>query len=125
MKSKEYIIENHKSECLDGRDMSRLSQFLKEEDLPKIGVYLKEEYVGTHEVIPFTKENVLNQLEKDVAFGWNKAINRRGISSELMYYTVKFWNWVLEDGLEDFDEYGLYGKPMFKETAEKYGWKLD
>lgn len=33
----------------------------------------------------------------------------------------------LEEGLEDWDEdnYAMYGKPLFKATAEKYGWNLD
>jgi hypothetical protein len=123
MKTLEYIIENHKSECIDGRDMTRLMQFVKEEDLGKIGVTLKDEYVGTHEAIPFTRENILKQLKEDVLFGWEKAVNERGISASLMYEVVQMWNWVLEEGLEDYDNYGWYGKPLFIKTAEKYGWK--
>lgn len=123
MKTLDFIIENHKSDCIDGRDIHRLVQFVEEKDLEKIGVTLKPEYVGKHEAIPFTRENVLKQLKEDVLFGWEKAENERGISAGLMFEVVQFWNWVLEEGLEDFDRYGWYGKPLFIETAKKYGWQ--
>lgn len=34
------------------------------------------------------------------------------------------WNYILEEGLEDWDEdnYAMYGLPLFKATAVKYGW---
>lgn len=48
---------------------------------------------------------------------------QRGISSSLMADVVMMWNWILEDGLEDFDEYPMYGLPIFKATAIKYGFE--
>ena len=39
-----------------------------------------------------------------------------------MYETVKMWNWILEEDLEDFDSYPMYGLPLFKATALKYGF---
>lgn len=122
MKTLEFIVNNYKSETLDGRDIIRLMDFIPEEDLGKIGITLKEEYVGKHEVKPFTRENVLEQLKQDVAFGFEKALDKRGISAGLMHEVVKMWNWVLEEGLEDFDEYAQYGLPLFKATAVKYGF---
>ena len=67
---------------------------------------------------------MLKQLKEDVEFGFEKALNKRGISSSLMFEVVRFWNWVLEEGLEDWDEdnYAMYGLPLFKATAVKYGW---
>jgi hypothetical protein len=123
MKSIETIISQYKSQTLDGRDISRLLQFLTEEQITSMGMELKEEYKGKHQPVPFTKENILKQLEKDVAFGFEKALNQRGISSGLMYSVVQMWNWVLEEGLEDFDEYPMYGLPLFKATAVKYGFE--
>lgn len=34
------------------------------------------------------------------------------------------WNWILEDGLENWDvnDYTQYGLPLFKATAQKYGF---
>ncbi len=122
MKTLKYIKENYKSEVLDGRDISRLIQFVPENELKGFGIELKEEFIGKHKPIPFTKENVLEQLKKDVAFGFDKALDNRGISSDLMSQVVRMWNWILEEGLEDFDEYPMYGLPIFKATALKYGF---
>lgn len=122
MKTLEEIKTQYKSETLDGRDLNRLAQFIPEAELKDFGMELKEEYVGKHTHIPFTKENILIQLEKDVAFGFEKALNQRGISSGLMYAVVQMWNWILEEGLENFDDYPMYGLPLFKATAIKYGF---
>jgi len=123
MKTLQQVKEMYKSQTIDGRDLSRLMQFIPEEELKDFGLELKYEYVGTHKHIEFTKENVLIQLEKDVAFGFEKALNQRGISAGLMAEVVQMWNWILEEGLEDFDDYPMYGLPIFKATAVKYGFE--
>lgn len=66
----------------------------------------------------------MKQLEEDVRFGFEKALNQRGISASLMFECVMMWNYILEEGLEDWDEddYRFYGLPLFKATAVKYGW---
>ena len=125
MKTLEQIKERG-SQCLDGRDFNRLSQFLTSSQLKDFGFLLKEgvsEEEWDNKVIPFTRENILIQLEKDVEFGFEKALDKRGISSSFMYATVQMWNWILEEGLEDFDNYPMYGLPLFKATALKYGWE--
>lgn len=63
-----------------------------------------------------------DNLEKDVDFGFEKALNQRGLSAGMMHDVVCMWNWILEVGLEDFDEYAQYGLPTFKATAIKYGF---
>ena len=123
MKTLQQVKEMYKSQTIDGRDLSRLMQFIPEEELKDFGLELKDEYVGTHKHIEFTKENVLIQLEKDVAFGFEKALNQRGISAGLMAEVVQMWNWILEEGLEDFDDYPMYGLPIFKATSVKYGFE--
>ena len=122
MKTLEYVIEKYKSETIDGRDLNRLAEFVEEKDLSKIGVILKEEYIGTWEKKEFTKENIMAQLKKDVEFGFEKALSQRGISASAMYGVVQMWNWILEDGLEDENKYAQYGLPLFKATAIKYGF---
>jgi len=126
MKTLEYIAENRKSRCLDGRDFNRLAQFIPFDMLPKFGIEPNDEWNDKEKwdahIKPFTRENILKQLEKDVAFGFEKALNKRGISSSLMYEVVQMWNWILEEGLEDFDDYPMYGLPLFKATAVKYGF---
>lgn len=122
MKTLEQVAQDYKSETLDGRDISRLANFIPESQLKDFGVELKEEYVGKHKAKKFTRANILKQLKEDVAFGFEKALNQRGISAGLMYEVVSMWNWILEEGLEDFDEYAQYGLPLFKATAVKYGF---
>lgn len=120
MKTLEFVIQNYKSDVLDGRDITRLGQFLSEEQLPIFGLELKEGIRWQPK--EFTRENILEQLKEDVAFGFEKALNKRGISSSLMYQVVSMWNWILEEGLENFTEYAQYGLPLFKATALKYGF---
>lgn len=122
MKTLEQISTSYKSETLDGRDLHRLAQFIPEDMLPKFGLVIKDEFKGKHTAIPLTRENVLKQLQTDVAFGFEKALGKRGISAGLMYEVVRMWNWILEDGLEDFRQYAQYGLPLFKATAVKYGF---
>lgn len=124
MKTLEEIIGNYKEfkTSLEDRLGVRLCQFLTVEQMKEIGFELKEGV--EHTPIEWNRENVLKQLEKDVAFGFEKALNQRGISSGLMFDVVLGWNKILEEGLEDWDEdnYVMYGLPLFKATAVKYGF---
>lgn len=127
MKTIEEILKNYEEEWetfLDDRFGSRLCQFLTEEQMESIGFSMKDEFKGQHIVKEWTRENILEQLENDVEFGFEKALDRRGISSGLMFDVVRKWNKVLEEGLEDWDKdnYAMYGLPLFKATAVKYGW---
>lgn len=124
MKTIEQVVEMYKENTIDGRDISRLTRFLTEEEMGKLGFELKDEYKGVHKPVEFTRENILAELESDVEFGLEKARNQRGISSSLMFQVVMMWNWILEEGLEDWDEdnYAPYGMPLFKATADKYGF---
>jgi hypothetical protein len=123
MKTLQQIKEEYTSLTIDSRDLQRLVQFIPEDELKDFGLELLEEYKGTHKPIPFTKKNILKQLKKDVEFGFEKALNKRGISAGLMAGVVMMWNWILEEGLEKFDKYPMYGLPIFKATAVKYGFK--
>ncbi|HSR02761.1 MAG TPA: hypothetical protein VLM20_08205 [Methylophilaceae bacterium] len=122
MKTIEQIANEYKSETFDGRDLDRLAQFIPENMLSLFGLELKEEFVGKHKNIEFTRENIINQLKKDVEFGFEKALDKRGISASLMFEVVSMWNFILEEGLENFKEYENYGLPLFKKTAIKYGF---
>lgn len=125
MKTLDYILENYEEFAVSIMDRlgTRLCQFLTEEQGHKLGFEVGEGKTWP-EPIPFTRENVLAQLEKDVEFGFEKALDKRGISSSLMFEVVRSWNKILEEGLENWseDEYAMYGLPLFKATAVKYGW---
>ena len=128
MKDLKDIVENYEKDgwgvFIDDRFGSRLTQFLTEDEIEKIGFVVNDDYKGKHKPIEWNRENILAQLEEDVEFGFQKALDMRGISSSLMFETVLRWNRVLEEGLEDYDSenYAMYGLPLFKATAVKYGW---
>lgn len=126
MKALQEILNNYKEwkVFLDDRFGARLCSFLTVEQAKAIGFDFKPEYAATHKPLPWTRENILAQLKKDVDSGFYKALDKRGISSNLMFEVVSRWNKVLEEGLENFseDNYAQYGLPLFKATAVKYGF---
>ena len=115
--------QNNK-EVIDIRFGNRFADFIPEDRLHEIGIELKSEYKGKHEHKPWREEEILNQLEQDVEFGFEKALDQRGISSSLMYDVVKRWNEILENNINEEinDNYAQYGLPLFKATAIHYGW---
>lgn len=66
----------------------------------------------------------MRQLKDDVAFGIEKALNHRGISSELMAMVCLAWLDILEDKDIDRNLYGWYGSELFKAIDKKYGFGL-
>lgn len=127
MKTLNEILDNYKDYAvvLDDRFGSRLAKFLTEEQLEKIGF----KYDGDEpypEPKEWTRENILVQLKEDVEFGFEKALDKRGISASLMFAVVLGWNRVLEEGLEDYpeDNYAMYGLPLFKATAESMARRI-
>ena len=131
MLTKEQIIEAVKSgregAPLDNRDYKRLIQFFEPKDWAVFGFTPKEDADKTFTPKEFTRENVLEQLKSDVEFGFQKALDRRGISAGLMHCVVAMWMWVLEDMelsamFESDDKYPMYGLPCFKAVAVKYGF---
>ena len=117
----DYILNNwDKSNSLLG-DMfgRRLRQFLTVEQAKSIDWEVLKQY---HNPIEFTKQNVIKQLESDVAFGFKKALEKNLLISKLMFDVVKEWLFILEDPLKDFDDYSMYGLPLFKIVAVKYGF---
>ena len=126
MKTLEQIL-SYKPECLDGRDLNRLAQFMTVDQLKRIGI-TDEDALKKHEPREWTKQNVLKSLESDVDFAFEKALNKRGISSSLMFSCIKMWMWVLDDEEfqdypEDTSHYAQYGLPLYKAVAVKYGFK--
>lgn len=117
----DYILNNwDKSNSLLG-DMfgRRLRQFLTVEQAKSIDWEVLKQY---HNPIEFTKQNVIKQLESDVAFGFKKALEKNLLISKLMFDVVKEWLFILEDPLKNFDNYSMYGLPLFKAVAVKYGF---
>ena len=117
------FVKSNGSNCLDGRDLNRLSDFFPISQWSNLGLKVNPEYDQSKFVQQeWNKENILKQLERDVSFGFEKALNKRGISAGLMYEVVKMWMWILEDDLQKHDKYAMYGLPLFKKVAVKYGF---
>lgn len=125
MKTLNEILNNYEKYeiSIEDRLGARLCQFLTERQMYQIGFELEE---GTkHIPLKWTRKNIIKQLEKDVKYGFEKALNKRGISASVMFDVVLAWNKILEEGLEDWDpnNYAMYGLPLFKATAVKYGFE--
>jgi hypothetical protein len=118
------ILNGKASGCLDGRDYRRLAGFFEAEHLQAFGFEMQ---AGAGWIAkPWTIDAVLEQLKNDVEFGFEKALNKRGISAGMMYDVVRMWMWVLEDdelASPGEDEYAQYGLPLLKAVAIKYGFE--
>lgn len=120
MQTIEHVIKNRKTQAIDGRDTARLVDFLTAEQCEQCGIKFKEGY--THQKTKeFTEENVIKQLKDDVEFGFEKALNKRGLSASAMFSVVAMWLEILEIDF-DKDNYAYYGLPLFKFAAEKFGF---
>lgn len=120
---KEHIEEFEEDDFLDRRFTKRFVDFLPTEEWERFGFrYTGEEPYSPKE---WTEENILAQLKEDVEFGYMKAIDERGISSELMAMVVNAWCKVLENGLNmDSEGTGPYSILQFETVAKHYGWEL-
>lgn len=109
--------------CIDGRDVMRLKSWFPVSDWGAFGIELSEG-AEAPEPNPWTRESVVEQLQRDVAFGFEKALDRRGISSELMWTVVNMWLWVLDHPLsQKAPDYPMYGLPLFKAVALDFGFE--
>lgn len=129
MLSKNYVIEHYNEfgpQTMD-RFGSRLAQFCSKEELRKLNIFVEESLneFDDSKVKDWTEENIINQLKRDVAFGFEKALDKRGISASLMFEVVFNWNKILENPLKNWnpDNYAMYGLPLFKATALLYGFE--
>lgn len=133
MKTLDEILKIQKSNCIDGRDTRRLFQFIDWKTLqkhPELMKNITKEYLNEERwmndiyVHEFTRENVLQELREDLAFAFTKALDKRGLSSAMMFEVVKMWCWILEDSKElaEWSYYKYYGLPLFKAVAEYYGF---
>lgn len=119
----EAVTAGRTTRTLDRRDYRRLLDFFPPEQWEAFGYTLKEGADASKITpTPWTEENVKVHLAGDVAFGFEKALGKRGLSAGMMYNVVKMWMWVLEDDLQDMSAYAQYGLPLFKAVAVKYGF---
>ena len=120
---KNHIDEFEKDDFVDRRFTRRFLQFIPTDEWETFGF----RYTGTEPYVPkeWTEENILAQLRDDVEFGYEKAMNERGISSELMAMVVEAWCNVLDNGLDLDGNDGPYHIRQFTTVAKHYGWELE
>jgi hypothetical protein len=120
MKTLEEIGE-YQTQCIDGRDITRICRFLTAEQVIELGYKFNDkESEENHEVMELTEEAVLDALSFDLGFAFEKAMGKRGLSASMMHNVIKMWMWVLDDDLADEDMYAQYGLPYLKAVAIKY-----
>jgi hypothetical protein len=116
------------------KKMSKIIKIFKKTPSKIPTLYVIEKYIPKYAKLLFdhkyhkvklrklTRGKILKKLKKEVENGFKAALSCRGISAEIHFAEVRMWNWILEEGLEDFNDYVLYGLPLFKATALKYGF---
>lgn len=123
MKTREQIIEAIKNgkepQTIDERDFARLVDYFPVSDWGIFGFGLAEG-AAPPEPLEITHENLMRSLKGDLAFAFEKALNKRGISASTMHEVILMWLWVLDDPLQEFDQYAEYGLPLFKAVAVRY-----
>lgn len=119
---KEHFDEFEEDTFFDRRFTKRFIEFLPLEEWEQYNF----SYIGEGEYIQkeWTEENILKQLKEDVEFGYSKAEDERGISSELMAMVVNAWCKVLQNGLNLDGNDGWYHVKQFITVANHYGWNL-
>ncbi|GAG41244.1 unnamed protein product [marine sediment metagenome] len=120
-------VKQNESECLDHRDYGRLLDFFPFEEWKHFGFEqkFKSEYkedTPKHIPIKLTEKIVLIQLQRDLAFAFEKALAQRCISASFMHEVIQMWMWILDDELANFNNYPMYGLPLFKAVALKYNF---
>ena len=124
MKTLEEVIARG-SQCIDGRDFSRLASYMTVEQIKAAEMsFNNAEDEKAWVPKDWTRENIIEQLTNDLDFGFEKALDQRGISAGLMLEVVAMWVFALDDeGIRDFDfesNYAQYGLPGLKAVAVHY-----
>jgi len=129
MKTTDEFIEylNGRTFVLDDRTGKRFTKFLPVERWQEIGFKIADGYdVADIEQYEWSEDNIIEQLKDDVAFGFEKALNQRGISASLMRDVVCDWLYALEHPLYEFasdeENYYPYALPVFRSVAAAFGF---
>ena len=116
------VKNGRESGCLDSRDYSRLLCFFPASDWGHFGFEFPTS--APPEPPPWELATIVERMKHDVEFAFEKALNRRGISAGFMYEVVKMWLWILQEDELAKIEYPMYGLPLYKAVAEKYGFPV-
>ena len=123
MKTIEQVVNEYKFTAFDERDIQRFSKFIPVEHFGKFELELGPVPVD-HFHIELTREIILDHLKCDLKLAFDYALDNWDLSANAMFHVIKMWNWILEEGLEEWDnkDYSWHGLPFYKATALKYGF---
>lgn len=119
MKTLEHMLNEYKFNAFDGRDKTRIMAYCDVQTLNEHGYKLNDGVVWEQK--EWNEETILENLKSDLDFAFEKALDKRGISSACMYEVIKMWNSVLD--IELPETYAQYGLPYFKATALHHGFE--
>ena len=106
---------------MDHRDLIRLVAYLEYDQAVDIfgvdGVVPEGEW---KEVVPWTVDDVLKNMEGDLEFAFDKALGQRGISANLMHDVMCMYLWIFQDPLMDEMDYYNYGLPDLYRIRDEY-----
>lgn len=73
---------------------------------------------------PTDRDSVVKQMRDYMAFAWEKANNRRGISAWRSLAHMQAWLWMIgeESAAEALSDYDHYGKPQLRAICDHFGW---
>jgi hypothetical protein len=118
MKTLDDIFRMHKEGLTTDLHLTPLSIFLRRAQLADLDISKDHPY----NILKFNRKNVVTALKNHVEHGFKRALAHKAIGAEMMFKSVRTLNWVLEEGLENFNEFDPFGLPLFKATAQKYGF---
>ena len=111
--------------AIDGRDIRRLIMFFPIKDFETFGIKIKKDALKKYsdwKPKPWSEKAILEQLKKDVGFGFGEAMKGHGFPAMLMNQVIKMWMWILENQLQSHDKYAMWGLPLLKAVALEYGF---
>lgn len=126
MKTLDEVLD-YQSQAIDGHNINHLTCFMTVDQIKSKGfVFNSKEEEDAHTPEPFTEESVKCKLKADLAFAFEKALNKRVLYAGMMFIVVSMWVWILGDteniGSASQSNYAHYGLPYLKAVALYYGF---
>lgn len=90
--------------------------------------YIKSEEFANWAPSEYTIESIVRKMADYMEFAWDKAINERGLSASRSIEHYIAWLWLIGDTdavefAQDESNYPMYGKPILRYIAERYGFE--
>ena len=109
------------NQMIDSRDYLRLAGYFPASDCGSFGFRLKEGTdIAAIKILDWNKDTIMSNFKRDLEFAFEKAKNKRGISTSLMFEVINMYLWILEDTQMQEENYTGYALPFYHEVRDKY-----